>query len=90
MTSDSDEFAVPFPFPFLFLFPSFLVLPLPQVFEFPSTGIVMQRRLDTLTHVHGTACHVWLVNTVRLSKCVFVPVLSQELEPIGAPFSVRG
>ena len=36
-----------------------------------------QRRLDTLTDLHGTPCHVWLVNIARstwrrLSKCVFV------------------
>ena len=24
-----------------------------------------QRRLDTLTDVHGTPCHVWLVNITR-------------------------
>ena len=26
----------------------------------------------------------------RFSKCVFVPVLSRDLEPVGASYSVRG
>ena len=48
-----------------------------------------------LTDVHGTPCHVWLVNIARsawrrLSKCVFVPVLSRELEAVGASYLVRG
>ena len=46
-------------------------------------------------NVHGTPCHIWLVNVARsawrrLSKCVFVPVLSRELEAVGASYSVRG
>ena len=53
-----------------------------------------QRRLDTLTDLHGTPCHVWLVNITRstwrrLSKCVFVLALSRALDPVGAPYSVR-
>ena len=45
-----------------------------------------QRRLDTLTDLQGTPCHVWLVNIVRstwrwLSKCVFVLALSCALDP---------
>ena len=54
-----------------------------------------QRRMGTLTDVHETPCHVWLVNIARsawrrLSKCVFVPVLSRKLGPVGASYSVRG
>ena len=50
-----------------------------------------QRRLDTLTDVHGTPCHVWLARSAwrRLSKGVFVLVLSRELGPVGASYSVR-
>ena len=48
-----------------------------------------------LTDLHGTPCHVWLVNIARstwrrLSKCVFVLALSRALDPVGAPYSVRG
>ena len=32
---------------------------------FPASLIRSQRRLDTLTDVHGTPCHVWLVNIAR-------------------------
>ena len=58
------------------------------------TGVI-QRRLDTLTDLHGTPCHVWLVKITRstwrrLSKCVFVLALLRALDPVGAPYSVRG
>ena len=49
-----------------------------------------QRRLDTLTDLHGT---VWLVNIAtwrRLSKCVFVLALPRALDLVGAPYSVCG
>ena len=56
---------------------------------------IPQRRLDTLTDLYGTPCHVWLVNIARstwrrLLKCVFVLALSRALDPVGAPYSVRG
>ena len=49
----------------------------------------------TLTDLHETPCHVWLVNIAKsmwrwLLKCIFVPIMSHELEPVGAPYSVCG